>query len=162
MSGPPYDPARLRQVAGEIVTAARELAARAWTPATSMASETHDNEATLRSSVGGLIIRQKEPRNLKAPFAQADSYLTPTEQLYTVFGAAWTGETEVTAVEVSTDGETWADAQFLDAARRHAWRRWKCDWRTQQAGPTHSVDAGHRCETVTSSRVSMTRATALT
>jgi methylthioribulose-1-phosphate dehydratase len=35
MSGPPYDAARLRQAAGEIVSTARELAARGWTPATS-------------------------------------------------------------------------------------------------------------------------------
>jgi len=35
MSGPPYDAARLRQVAGEIVSVARELAARGWTPAAS-------------------------------------------------------------------------------------------------------------------------------
>jgi DMSO/TMAO reductase YedYZ molybdopterin-dependent catalytic subunit len=53
------------------------------------------------------------------------------DQVYTVGGAAWAGETEVTGVEVSTDGgQTWAEAEFLDPARRHAWRRWKFDWRT--------------------------------
>jgi hypothetical protein len=37
----------------------------------------------------------------------------------------------VTEVAVSTDGgQTWADAEFLDPARRHAWRRWKFDWLT--------------------------------
>jgi DMSO/TMAO reductase YedYZ molybdopterin-dependent catalytic subunit len=30
----------------------------------------------------GLIIRQREPRNLEAPFDQADSYLTPTKLFY--------------------------------------------------------------------------------
>jgi methylthioribulose-1-phosphate dehydratase len=35
MSPPGYDPERLRQVAGELVAAARELAALGWTPATS-------------------------------------------------------------------------------------------------------------------------------
>src|SRR5437773_11024482 len=30
----------------------------------------------------GLIIRQKEPKNLEAPFDQIDSYLTPTELFY--------------------------------------------------------------------------------
>jgi methylthioribulose-1-phosphate dehydratase len=35
MSSIPFDPARLRQVAAEIVTAARELAGLGWTPATS-------------------------------------------------------------------------------------------------------------------------------
>src|SRR6184192_3057178 len=33
-------------------------------------------------SSGGLIIRQKEPRNLEAPFEQVESYLTPTELFY--------------------------------------------------------------------------------
>src|SRR6201988_4341034 len=31
---------------------------------------------------GGLTIRQKEPRNLEAPFDRLDSYLTPTELFY--------------------------------------------------------------------------------
>jgi hypothetical protein len=37
----------------------------------------------------------------------------------------------VTEIAVSTDGgQTWAEAHFLDPARRHAWRRWKFDWLT--------------------------------
>jgi hypothetical protein len=47
-------------------------------------------------------------------------------QVYTVFGAAWAGETDVTEISVSTDGgRTWA------AGRIHrSWRRWKFDWVT--------------------------------
>lgn len=30
-------------------------------------------------STGGLVIRQKEPRNLEFPFDRLDSYLTPVE-----------------------------------------------------------------------------------
>ena len=30
----------------------------------------------------GLIIRQKEPKNLETPFDQVDSFLTPTELFY--------------------------------------------------------------------------------
>src|SRR5438477_7464247 len=52
-------------------------------------------------------------------------------QIYTVFGAAWAGETELTGIAVSTDdGQTWAEAEFLDPVQRHAWRRWKFAWRT--------------------------------
>jgi DMSO/TMAO reductase YedYZ molybdopterin-dependent catalytic subunit len=52
-------------------------------------------------------------------------------QAYTVFGAAWVGETEVTEVLVSTDGgQTWAEAEFIDPVHRYAWRRWKFDWVT--------------------------------
>jgi hypothetical protein len=53
------------------------------------------------------------------------------KQTYTVFGAARAGETDVAEIAVSTDsGQTWAEAHFLDPARRHAWRRWKFDWLT--------------------------------
>src|SRR5947208_14392944 len=33
-------------------------------------------------SPAGLIVRQKEPKNLEAPFDRLDSYLTPTELFY--------------------------------------------------------------------------------
>jgi DMSO/TMAO reductase YedYZ molybdopterin-dependent catalytic subunit len=52
-------------------------------------------------------------------------------RVYTVCGAAWAGETDVTGVAVSTDGgQTWAEAEFLDPVQRYAWRRWKYDWLT--------------------------------
>src|SRR5438094_7140754 len=56
--------------------------------------------------------------------------LAPNER-YTVFGAAWAGETEVTGISVSTDGgQTWVEGEFFDPVRRYAWRRWKFDWLT--------------------------------
>lgn len=54
MSGPPCDAARLRQVAGEIVTTARELAARGWTPATSSNFSMRLDEAHAAITVSGL------------------------------------------------------------------------------------------------------------
>ncbi len=30
----------------------------------------------------GLVIREKEPQNLQSPFAEIDSFLTPTEGFY--------------------------------------------------------------------------------
>src|SRR5271165_2932230 len=47
-----------------------------------MEQNTMDMHNTRRSSSAGLIIRQKEPKNLEAPFDQFDSYLTPTELFY--------------------------------------------------------------------------------
>jgi DMSO/TMAO reductase YedYZ molybdopterin-dependent catalytic subunit len=75
---------------------------------------------------------------LKSEIARPRVYETlAPNQVYTVFGAAWAGETEVTGVAVSTDGgKTWAEAEFLDPARRHAWRRWRYDWLTpKEPGP---------------------------
>src|SRR3954467_2886066 len=37
---------------------------------------------TLQTYSAGVIIRQKEPRNLETPFDQLDSFLTPTELFY--------------------------------------------------------------------------------
>jgi DMSO/TMAO reductase YedYZ molybdopterin-dependent catalytic subunit len=69
---------------------------------------------------------------LKSQIARPRNYevLAPN-RIYTVSGAAWAGETDVSEIAVSTDGgRTWADAEFLDPVRRHAWRRWKFDWLT--------------------------------
>lgn len=52
-------------------------------------------------------------------------------RVYTISGAAWTGETDVTHIEVTTDGgHTWVEAQFVDPVQRYAWRRWQMDWMT--------------------------------
>jgi DMSO/TMAO reductase YedYZ molybdopterin-dependent catalytic subunit len=69
---------------------------------------------------------------LKSEIARPRVYETlPPNRIYTIYGAAWTGETDVTDVAVSTDGgRTWADAEFLDPVQRYAWRRWKFDWLT--------------------------------
>ena len=69
---------------------------------------------------------------LKSEITRPRVYETvPSNQIYTVGGAAWAGEVEVTGIEVSTDGgQTWAEAEFLDPVQRYAWRRWKYDWLT--------------------------------
>ena len=69
---------------------------------------------------------------LKSEIARPRVYeALASNQVYTVFGAAWAGETEVTGIAVSTaGGRTWAEAEFLDPVHRHAWRRWRFDWLT--------------------------------
>ena len=73
--------------------------------------------------------------NVKSEIFRPTIYETVApNQLYTVYGAAWAGETEVTEVSVSTDGgRTWADAKLVDPPQRYAWRRWKFDWITPKA-----------------------------
>jgi DMSO/TMAO reductase YedYZ molybdopterin-dependent catalytic subunit len=53
-----------------------------------------------------------------------------------VHGTAWTGESEITRVEVSSDGgRAWTQARLLENARAHCWRMWEFPWRTPaQAG----------------------------
>jgi DMSO/TMAO reductase YedYZ molybdopterin-dependent catalytic subunit len=62
--------------------------------------------------------------------------IVPARADYRIHGAAWTGEAEITRVEVSTDGSrTWAPARLLGQPMRHAWRLWEYPWRTPpQAG----------------------------
>src|SRR5258708_14489847 len=45
-------------------------------------SKKHYVDNTAQFSSAGLIIRQKEPKNLEAPFDRIDSYLTPTGLFY--------------------------------------------------------------------------------
>jgi sulfite oxidase len=47
----------------------------------------------------------------------------------TVWGWAWSGEGELTGLDVSTDGgHTWAPAKFVAPEQRYAWRRWEYSW----------------------------------
>jgi DMSO/TMAO reductase YedYZ molybdopterin-dependent catalytic subunit len=81
---------------------------------------------------GKPVRRALAEMKLKSAIARPRVYETLLpDRMYTVFGAAWAGETEVTEICVSPDGgQTWAVAHFLDPARRYAWRRWKFDWLT--------------------------------
>jgi DMSO/TMAO reductase YedYZ molybdopterin-dependent catalytic subunit len=67
--------------------------------------------------------------------------LAPHER-YTVFGAAWAGETEVTGISVSTDGgQTWAEGEFVDPVHRYAWRRWKFEWLTPETPGRYTLQS---------------------
>ena len=80
---------------------------------------------------------------VKSEIARPAVYETlAPNRVYTVSGAAWAGETEVTEIAVSTDGgRTWAEAEFLDPAQRHAWRRWKFDWLTPKTPGRYTLMA---------------------
>jgi DMSO/TMAO reductase YedYZ molybdopterin-dependent catalytic subunit len=84
----------------------------------------------IRRALGEIEVKSEIARP-----AVAES-LAPSTR-YTITGAAWSGESEVTEVTVSTDGGvTWARAEFLDPAKRHTWRRWSFDWLTpSEPGP---------------------------
>jgi DMSO/TMAO reductase YedYZ molybdopterin-dependent catalytic subunit len=49
----------------------------------------------------------------------------------TISGTAWSGDADVTKVEVSTDdGRTWNPADLIDPPAKGVWRRWRYSWRT--------------------------------
>ena len=78
---------------------------------------------------------------VKAQIARPGVYETlAPDSSSTIAGAAWSGEAEVTGVSVSTDGgATWSQALFIDLPLRHAWRRWKLDWRTPSVAGRYTL-----------------------
>ncbi len=63
--------------------------------------------------------------------------VVPADADYRVHGAAWTGDAEITKVEISHDrGATWHAARLLGQPLTHAWRLWEFHWHTPaQPGP---------------------------
>lgn len=59
----------------------------------------------------------------------------PVGQAYCVRGAAWSGEAEITRVEISLDGgKTWQETRLDEKTDRHAWRLWEFPWQPEQRG----------------------------
>jgi Mo-co oxidoreductase dimerisation domain len=69
----------------------------------------------------------------------------PAASTYRVIGAAWTGDSQVTNVEVSRDqGRTYSPARFLTDATPHAWRLWEYVWRTPPTSGRYALMARAR------------------
>jgi DMSO/TMAO reductase YedYZ molybdopterin-dependent catalytic subunit len=83
-------------------------------------------------SSGMPVRRPLAEMKLKSQIARPRVYETlQPGRPYTIFGAAWAGDTDVTEIWISLDGgESWVPGDFLDPVTRHAWRRWKYDWIT--------------------------------
>jgi hypothetical protein len=68
--------------------------------------------------------------------------VVPAHSVYRMHGAAWSGESEVTKIEVSTNaGRTWKAAELLSAPSRYAWCLWEYRWRTPPRVGRHIVMA---------------------
>jgi DMSO/TMAO reductase YedYZ molybdopterin-dependent catalytic subunit len=73
----------------------------------------------------------------KAEIARPENgEVIPAGSTYRVYGAAWSGEAEITKVEISADsGVSWREAKLLGEAVKNAWRLWEYQWQTPaQAG----------------------------
>ena len=69
---------------------------------------------------------------IKAEIAKPiEGETVPAKSNVRVHGAAWTGDGEITKVELSTDGgATWNNAKLIDKAAPNAWRLWEFEWQT--------------------------------
>jgi imidazole glycerol phosphate synthase subunit HisF len=57
----------------------------------------------------------------------------------TVLGAAYGGEDDIQAVDVSVDGgENWSTAEFIGPNERFAWRQWQFIWQAEEKG-AHTI-----------------------
>ena len=75
---------------------------------------------------------------VKAEIARPENGETvPANSTVRVHGAAWTGDGEITKVEVTPDaGGTWHAATLLESPVKYAWRLWQFDWHTpSESGP---------------------------
>ena len=83
-------------------------------------------------SAGVPVRRPLAEMKLKSQIARPRVYETlEPNRPYSIFGAAWAGDTDVTEIWISDDGgASWVQGEFLDPINRHAWRRWKYDWIT--------------------------------
>jgi hypothetical protein len=80
---------------------------------------------------------------VKAEIARPALYeAVPASSVYRMFGAAWTGESEIAKVEISVDGaKTWELAQLLGNSVKYAWRLWEYHWSTPEECGRYTVMA---------------------
>ena len=64
----------------------------------------------------------------------------PAGTSYRVYGAAWTGNSEIARVELTTDGgRHWEEATLLGPAYRNAWRLWEWTWQAPSLPGCHTL-----------------------
>lgn len=68
--------------------------------------------------------------------------ILPANSVYRIHGAAWTGDSDITKVEVSVDdGNSWEQAHLLSAPVPYAWRLWEYHWRTPAQPGSYTLRA---------------------
>jgi DMSO/TMAO reductase YedYZ molybdopterin-dependent catalytic subunit len=78
---------------------------------------------------------------IKAEIARPESgEVVPANSSYRIHGAAWSGESDVTKVEISFgSGGTWSEAKLLGEPVKNAWRLWEYVWRTPANPGCHAL-----------------------
>jgi DMSO/TMAO reductase YedYZ molybdopterin-dependent catalytic subunit len=75
------------------------------------------------------------PVRLKSQFARPIQGEVFSSKPVPIAGAAWCGDAEIAAVEVSFDGgRSWMPARLADDRAPFAWRLWSYEWKPDRAG----------------------------
>jgi len=82
-------------------------------------------------------------QQVKAEIARPENgEVVSANSTYRIHGAAWSGEADVTKVEISFDSAgTWIEAKLLGEPVRNAWRLWEYEWRTPANPGGHTLIA---------------------
>lgn len=85
-----------------------------------------------RTADGLPTLKPLAAQQIKAEIAQPENgEIIPADAPYRIHGAAWSGEAEITKVEISTDsGATWTPTTLGPDSVANAWRLWEYAWRT--------------------------------
>lgn len=87
---------------------------------------------TERYVIDGAPVREMMVRAVITEPAQGALVAGPSIR---IAGYAWTGQGEITKVEISDDhGESWLEAQLVAAAPPYGWTRWQSAWRPRRTG----------------------------
>lgn len=80
-------------------------------------------------------------QQVKAEIARPESgEAIPANSSYRIHGAAWSGESNITKVEISFDeAGTWNAAQLIGEPVKNAWRLWEYEWRTPVKPGRHTL-----------------------
>jgi DMSO/TMAO reductase YedYZ molybdopterin-dependent catalytic subunit len=71
----------------------------------------------------------------KAQIARPESNEVLAAKPYLIRGAAWSGEAEISKVEISFDGgSSWRAATLEGESMKNAWRLWHLDWKSPKPG----------------------------
>jgi DMSO/TMAO reductase YedYZ molybdopterin-dependent catalytic subunit len=92
--------------------------------------QTFDYSYFARFKGGMPVVRPITDMQVKAQIARPTAHeIVKAGSKVKIFGAAWTGNSTVSQVNVSTDGgQTWHEAHFLDKPVKFAWRLWEYTW----------------------------------
>ncbi|MCA1659475.1 MAG: sulfite oxidase [Verrucomicrobiaceae bacterium] len=80
-------------------------------------------------------------QQVKAEIARPENgEVISANSIYRIHGAAWSGESEITKVEISfDDAATWKEANLSGEPVKNAWRLWEYEWRTPADPDRHTL-----------------------